>query len=123
MAKLEERPVDSGVAAAKAKDDAALIEWWKDRLVKIANIPTDIARAGALLPQMRELSRTAEGDRRRLTKARVQAFVALPTDQRERILTARRLTHAADPALAESDEALAAQVAQDIPGAPTAMGR
>jgi len=123
MAKLEERPVDSGVAAAKAQDDAALVGCWQERLARIAGIPTDIARAGALLPQMRELSRTAEGDSRRLTRARAQAFMALPTDQRGRILTARRLRYAADPALAESDEALAARVAQDVPGASAAMGR
>jgi hypothetical protein len=123
MAKLEQRPVDSGVNAAKGKDDAALVEWWKDRFAKIANIPTETARAGALLPQMRELSRTPEAERRRLVRARIQALTSLPSDQRERILSARQLTYGMDRALVQGDDAFAGQVAQELPGGGAQVGR
>lgn len=123
MAKLEERPVDAGIVAAKAKDDAALVEWWKDRLTKIANIPTETARAGALLPQMRELSRTGEADRRRLVRARIQALMTLPGDQRERILSARKLSYGVDQALVQADDTLAAEVAEQQPVGGAPVGR
>src|SRR5579859_4476202 len=106
MAKIEERPVDSGVVQIKDADEPAAIEWWKQRFALIAGVPTDIARAGALLPALRQLSRLPEADRRRLTKARMLAFVTVPADQRQRILTARKLAVATDPELVASDQAV-----------------
>lgn len=123
MAKVEERPVDSGLAEAKAKDDAALVEWWKERFTKLANIPTEAARAGALLPQMRELARLADADRRRLVRARIQALMSLPGDQRERILSARKLTYDVDQALVQGDDTFAATVAEQQPVGGAQVGR
>lgn len=120
MAKLEERPVDSGIAQLAGGDEAAAIEWWKQRFGLIAGIPTEIARAGALLPQMRQLSRLADGQRRQLTKARMRAFLALPMDQRQRIVSARKLAVATDPELVKSDDAVVAQLIPEIPGAQEA---
>ena len=117
MAKVEERAVDSGIAEAKAKDEAALVEWWKERFTKLANIPTEAARAGALLPQMRELSRLPEPERRRLTKARMQAFIATPADRRSLILSARKVADATDPMLVKSDDAVADGLVNEVPGA------
>lgn len=117
MAKVEERAVDSGIAEAKAKDEAALVEWWKERFTKLANIPTEAARAGALLPQMRELSRLPEPERRRLTKARMQAFIATPADRRSLILSARKVADATDPMLVKSDDAVADGLVSEVPGA------
>lgn len=126
MAKIEDRPVDSGLVTARGKDDAALVEWWKERFGLIAGIPTEIARAGALLPQMRELSRLPEAERRRLVKARIQALMGLPSEQRERVLSARKLTYAIDQPLVQADDAFAGQVAAELPGGaagPTGPGR
>jgi putative intracellular protease/amidase len=121
MAKLEERAVDSGVASATALDDAALVEWWKKRFAMIGGVPTEIARAGAILPQMRQLSRLPDAQRRRLTKARMQAFLSLPSDQRQTILGARRLADGVDPDLARSDDAVADALAPEVPGAAELM--
>jgi hypothetical protein len=118
MAKLEERPVDSGVASARALDDSALVDWWKKRLTMVASVPTEVARAGALLPQMRQLSRLPEPDRRRLTKARMQAFLSLPGDQRQLVMAARRVAETTDPELATSDDAVIGAIAPEVPGAP-----
>ena len=115
MAKIEQRPVDSGVAAAKGQDDAALVKWWKQRFALIAGIPTEVARAGALIPQMRELAALPEVERRRLTKARMLAFVALPADQRQQVIAGRKLVNAIDPELARSDDAVATALAPEVP--------
>ncbi len=117
MAKIEDRPVDSGVAQLRGKDDATAIEWWKQRFALIAGIPTETARAGALLPQLRELSRLPEGERVRLTKARMQAFMAIPLDQRQRVLSARKLADPLDPELARSDDQVTQRLVTEIPGA------
>ncbi|HEX4743863.1 MAG TPA: hypothetical protein VFW12_04250, partial [Candidatus Limnocylindria bacterium] len=75
MAKTDDRPVDVGLAALKGKDEPTLVEWWKTRFGMIAGIPQDIARVGALTPQLRELTRIAdEAERRKLTRARMIAF-------------------------------------------------
>jgi hypothetical protein len=117
MAKIEGRPLDAGLASLHGKDESATTEWWKQRLTLIAAIPTDVARAGALVPQLRELARFPADERRRLTKSRVQAFLTLPGDQRQRILEARKLTYAIDDQLLRSDDALTAEVAPEVPGA------
>lgn len=121
MAKLEERPVDSGVAGARALDDAALVDWWKKRLTMVASVPTEVARAGALLPQMRQLARLPEPDRRRLTKARMQAFLSLAGDQRQLIMAGRRVADTTDPELATSDDAVTGALAPEVPGAAEVM--
>jgi hypothetical protein len=117
MAKPEDRAVDSGVAQLRGKDDAAAVEWWKQRFALIAGIPTEVARAGALLPQMRELSRLPETERRRFTKLRMQAFTSVPSDQRQLVMSARKLTYAFDPPLVKSDDELVQQLVPEVPGA------
>ena len=117
MAKLEERPVDSGVAGARTLDDAALVEWWRKRFTMVAGVPAETARAGVLLPQMRQLARLPDEERRRLTKARMRAFLSLPGDQRQLILAARRHADAVDPDLAKSDDAVAQSLVSEVEGA------
>lgn len=117
MAKPEDRPVDAGLASLKGKSDAEVLEWWKQRFALVAAIPTDVARAGALLPQMRELSQLPEPERRRLTRERMKAFMSLTSEQHQRILAARKLTYAADEALVKSDDAIADALAAELPGA------
>lgn len=90
MAKTDSRPVDVGLAALKGKDEAAAIEWWKNRLAMTCAVPQDTARLGALLPQLRELSRISDDtERQRLTRARILAFSQLSQDQ-QRVLTETR---------------------------------
>lgn len=117
MAKMEDRPVDAGLSSARTKTDAELLEWWKQRFALLAGVPTDIARAGALLPQLRELSRLPEAERKRLTRERIKAFVSLTSDQQQKIMAARRLADANDPDLGSSDDAIANPIASEIPEA------
>jgi len=104
MAKTDDRPIDVGLAALKGKDEPALIEWWKTRFGMIAAIPQDIARVGALTPQLRELSRIADDDRRKLTRARMIAFSQLPAEQQRLLMEARTKAFEVDREVLEKDQ-------------------
>ncbi|HLZ47736.1 MAG TPA: hypothetical protein VKR80_03710 [Candidatus Limnocylindria bacterium] len=107
MAKKDERPIDVGLAALSGNDDAAAVEFWKKRFQLIAAIPNDIARVGALTPQLRELTRISnDAERERLTRARILAFAQLPMDVRQKIVDARKAAWDVDRSVLERDQAL-----------------
>ena len=103
----EDRPIDSGIAGLVGKDEAAALEFWKQRFAKVSAIAVATARVGALLPALRQLSWLAPEERRRLTKARVTAHRLLPADQAQRIDEARKAAYEIDRELVESDDAVA----------------
>jgi len=105
--KKDTRPVDVGLASLHGSDEAAAVEFWKKRFELTAAVPNDIARVGALTPQMRELSRIPDlEERKRLTKARLIAFAKLAPEQRQLIAAARRKAFDVDRAVMESDQQL-----------------
>jgi hypothetical protein len=107
MAKKDDRPIDVGLAALTGNDDAAAHAFWKKRFELIAAIPNDIARVGALTPQLRELTRIAdESERERLTRARIVAFASLPSDVKQKIMDARKAAWIVDRGVLEKDQAL-----------------
>lgn len=107
MAKKDDRPIDVGLAALSGNDEAAAIAFWKKRFELIAAIPNDIARVGALTPQLRELTRMAsEPERERLTRARIVAFSQLSSDVRQKIMDARKAAWNVDKGVLEKDQAL-----------------
>lgn len=111
MAKTDDRPIDVGLAALKGKGEPELIEWWKTRFGMIAAIPQDIARVGALTPQLRELTRISdEGERRKLTRARMVAFSQLPADQQRLVMEARKKAWEVDRAVLEKDQQMADEI-------------
>ena len=73
--KKDTRPIDVGLASLVGSDEPTAIEFWKKRFELTAAVPNEIARVGALTPQMRELSRIDNlEERKRLTRARLIAF-------------------------------------------------
>ena len=54
--KKDTRPIDVGLASLVGSDENTAIEFWKKRFEMTAAVPNEIARVGALTPQMRELS-------------------------------------------------------------------
>lgn len=103
--KKDTRPVDVGLAALVGKSEGETVDFWKRRLTEIAQIPSEIARVGALTPQLRELSRVDDaGERRRLTRARVLAFAQLSGDQQQLIAAARAKAFSVDAGVMESDQ-------------------
>lgn len=117
MAKKDDRPIDVGLAALGGVDEATAIEFWKKRFGLIAAIPSDLARVGALVPQLRELSRTAPAERRRLTKARMTAFLQLPAATQQLIAAARKAAFDVDRAVLDSDERIVQDLRAEVPGA------
>ena len=114
MAKTDDRPIDVGLAALKGKGEPELIEWWKTRFGMIAAIPQDIARVGALTPQLRELTRIADDDRRKLTRARMIAFSQLPADQQRLLMEARTKAFDVDRAVLEKDQQMVDELAPTL---------
>jgi hypothetical protein len=109
--KKDTRPVDEGLAHLLGVDEATAIAFWKKRFEMTAAVPSDIARVGALTPQIRELGRVADrAERTRLIRARMIAFAQLAPDQRERIVIARRKAFEVDRAILEDDQKLVDEI-------------
>ncbi|HAF11719.1 MAG TPA: hypothetical protein DCK98_16805 [Chloroflexi bacterium] len=107
MAKKDDRPIDVGLAALTGSDEAAAIEFWKKRFELIAAIPSDVARVGAMTPQLRELTRMVnEVERERLTRARLIAFAQLSSDVQQKITASRKAAWDVDRSVLEKDQAL-----------------
>jgi len=105
--KKDTRPVDEGLAQLRGVDEKTAIEFWKKRFELTAAVPNDIARVGALTPQMRELTRIDNlEERKRLTKARLIAFAKLAPEQRQLIAAARRKAFDVDRGVMETDQKL-----------------
>ena len=101
------RPVDEGLAKLRGVDEKTAIDFWDQRLQLIAAVPNEIARVGALTPQLRELTRIEDAEeRRRLTRARIIAFAHLPQDKRDILASARRRAFSVDPTVMNEDQKL-----------------
>lgn len=109
--KKDTRPVDEGLAKLIGRDEPTLIEFWKQRFKLTASVPDEIARVGALTPQIRELTRVADAkERERLTRARIIAFAQLPDGERLAIAAARRKAWDVDRRVLEEDQKLVDQI-------------
>ena len=124
MAKKDDRPIDAGLAALVGKSEQELIDFWKQRFVLISAIPIDTARVGALTPQLRELVRIENREeRKRLTAARMKAFVQLPGDVQERMTKTRKAAYEVDRGVLEEDQKMVDEILPTLPEAknyPTA---
>jgi len=115
MAKKDDRPIDVGLAALTGNDEAAAVAFWKKRFELIAAIPSEVARVGAMTPQLRELTRmTSEAERERLTRARIIAFAQLSADVQQKIVAARKAAWAIDQSVLEKDQALVDKIMPTI---------
>src|SRR5919202_1088869 len=101
----ERRPLDANLASQVGKGEEEAITWWKTRMEQIAAIPSPTARAGALVPEWRELAALPEASRLLLTKARILAVDQLSADQRDRVFEARAIGVKQAPDAASADAA------------------
>jgi hypothetical protein len=109
--KKDTRHVDEGLAQLVGSDEPTLIEFWKKRFKLTAAVPSDVARVGALTPQIRELTRVDNlEERKRLTRARIIAFAQLSPEERQAISAARRKAFEVDPAVLKADQELVDQL-------------
>ena len=110
-AKKDTRPVDEGLAQLRGVDEKTAIEFWKKRFELTAAVPNEIARVGALTPQIRELTRMEDPEeRKRLTRARIIAFAQLTDDKRQLISSARRQAFSVDPGVLNDDQKLVDEI-------------
>ena len=111
MAKKDDRPIDVGLAALIGSDEASVTAFWKKRFELIGAIPSEIARVGAMTPQLRELTRiTNETERERLTRTRIIAFAQLPADVRQKIAEARKAAWKVDQEVLQKDQTLVEKI-------------
>jgi hypothetical protein len=105
--KKDTRPVDEGLAQLRGSDENTAIQFWKKRFELTAAVPNEVARVGALTPQIRELTRVDDmEERKRLTRARIIAFAQLPADQRQAVASARQKAFEVDRVILEEDQKL-----------------
>ena len=109
--KKDTRPVDEGLAQLRGSDENTAIQFWKKRFELTAAVPSEVARVGALTPQIRELTRVDDlEERKRLTRARIIAFAQLPPDQRQAMASARKKAFEVDPKILEDDQKLVDEI-------------
>ncbi|HYY53759.1 MAG TPA: hypothetical protein VFA01_00130 [Candidatus Dormibacteraeota bacterium] len=112
----ERRPLDSNLASQVGKSEDEAVAWWKLRMEQIASIPTPTARAGALVPEWRELAVLPEAQRLTLTKARIIAVEQLTAEQRDKVFEARAIGVQQAPDAAAADAAfIREKVASTLP--------
>jgi hypothetical protein len=112
----ERRPLDSNLASQVGKSEDEAITWWKARMEQIAAIPSPTARAGALVPEWRELASLPEPSRLLLTKARILAVEQLSSEQRDKVFEARAIGVQQAPDAASIDAAfIKEKVAPTLP--------
>ena len=109
--KKDTRHVDEGLAQLLGSDENTAIQFWKKRFELTAAVPSEVARVGALTPQIRELTRVSDmEERKRLTRARIIAFAQLSPDQRQAMAAARRKAFDVDPAVLADDQKLVDEI-------------
>jgi hypothetical protein len=109
--KKDTRHVDEGLAQLLGSDEKTAIEFWKKRFELTAAVPSEVARVGALTPQIRELTRVDDmEERKRLTRARIIAFAQLPADQRQAVASARQKAYEVDRRILEEDQKLVDEI-------------
>ena len=112
----ERRPLDANLATQAGKSEDEAVAWWKVRMEQIANIPSPTARAGALVPEWRELAMLPEGQRLTLTKARILAVEQLTSEQRDKVFEARAIgVKQAPDAAADDASFIREKVAPTLP--------
>ncbi len=94
----------SDLTGLRGKSERELVDWWTRRLDRVARAESEEARARALAPYLRELTTIASDERRRLTRARILAFAALPDGDREVVGAARRRAWDVDRDALEADQ-------------------
>jgi hypothetical protein len=101
----DRRSADVNLKEMAGKPEADAVIWWKTRMTQVAAIPVGTARAGALIPMMRELAALPKPQRVALTRARVLAVSELPQDQVQKIFEARAIAARQAPELEAEDDA------------------
>jgi hypothetical protein len=98
-------------------NDDELRAWWTRRLTALAAEADEEKRINALVSALRALQRAEPDERRRLTRARMRAAIALPPSVRDLVFATRAAVAKREPALDVDDNSVVQELIQTIPEA------
>lgn len=98
-------------------DDDALRAWWTEQFIALAGKTDEEMRLTTLLSTLRTLQQVDPTERRRLTRARMRAAIALPPAVRDVVFATRASAAKRDPAVDADDNAIVAELIPTIPEA------
>lgn len=97
--------------------DDELRTWWTQRFTTLAAEADEEIRIASLIAALRSLSQLDPAERRRLTRARMRAAIALPPATRDLVFATRASAAKREPALDADDDAVVAELIPTIPEA------
>ena len=98
-------------------NDDELRAWWTQRFTTLAAEADEQTRITVLVSAMRALQQVDPVERRRLTRARMRAAIALPPPVRDLVFATRAAAAKREPALDIDDDAVVAELIPTIPEA------
>jgi hypothetical protein len=109
------RPADVTLREMVGKPESEVIAWWTTRWRQIAAIPVGTARAGAIIPMLREVSALSKDQRLAMTKSRVLGFVELDQQEKDKVFEARKLAARLAPELEQDDRQVMLEILPTLP--------
>ncbi len=106
-----------GMDEIRHLSDEELRAWWTERLTALAAEGDEERRVASLISALRALQQADADERRRLTRARMRAAIALPPAVRDLVFATRAAAARREPALDAEDNAIVAELIPTIPEA------
>lgn len=101
----------------RALNDDELRAWWTERFIALAAEADAESRITTLLSVLRALQQVEPTERRRLTRGRMRAALALPVQVRDLVFATRAAAAKREPALDADDELVVQELLPSIPEA------
>jgi len=98
-------------------NDDELRAWWTKRFTTLAADADEETRITSLISALRALQEVDPDERRRLTRARMRAAIALPPPVRDLVFATRAAAAKREPALDADDNAVVAELIPTVPEA------
>jgi hypothetical protein len=96
-------------------NDDELRAWWTQRFTTLAAEGDEGKRITSLISALRALQQVEPDERRRLTRARMRAAIALPASVRDLVFATRAAAAKREPALEADDNSVVAELIPTIP--------
>ena len=106
-------PVDE----VRGLNDDELRAWWSERFIALATETDAEKRIRTLISVLRASQQVEPAERRRLTRARMRAAIALPPPVRDLVFATRAAAAKREPALVADDEVVVQELIPTIPEA------
>lgn len=101
----------------RALNEEELRAWWTERFIALAAEADAEKRITTLISVLRALQQVEPAERRRLTRARMRAAIALPPPVRDLVFATRAAAAKRETALDADDELIVQELLPTIPEA------